>query len=343
MDGLSQLNYAVTGATGFVGRQLVQHLLNLGAEVAILVRDRARVPVDIHKNLKVIEGDVFDKEAIKELIKDKDVLVHLAAYVHLPDITHEQQDRSYSVNFLGTKGIIDACLESGQAPFILFLSTVSVYGGNKGMASENQICYPETVYGKAKLASESYLFDHIKKGSIQGCVLRPSAIIGENAPGNFSRLIKIIKLGIFPMFNQGQNRKSLIYIDDVVRGIVLAVEKRGISNGQVYNISTSIPLQISEICSIISDALGKKVLVINLPKKPVSLLLSIWDKFALLFGGKLPLLKRSLDVITSEDVISIEKIQKQLGFYPQYSVKEGIAAMVSAIEQENMRYEPEDS
>ena len=62
-DELSSLCFAVTGATGFVGQHLVTHLLSGGAEVAILVRDGARVPFDFHENLKVIDGDLFDEKA----------------------------------------------------------------------------------------------------------------------------------------------------------------------------------------------------------------------------------------------------------------------------------------
>jgi len=330
MDELNHLNYAVTGATGFVGRRLVKHLLGLGAEVAILVRDRARVPFEFHENLKVIEGDLFDDKAIKELVDNRDVLVHLAAYVHLPAITKEQQDNSYQVNFLGTKDIIDTCCESKAPPFFVFFSTVSVYGHLDGTVDEIQECNPDTKYGETKLAAENYLMEKIKIAALEGCIFRPSSIIGENAPGNLPRMIKLIDFGIIPLFNGGKNRKSLIYVDNVVEAVKLAFEKPQISNQQIYNISDDDPLEMAEIVKLISTSLEKNPFVLNLPKAPVIYLAAIWDKFARVFQGKLPLLKRSMEVYTSEDIVNTQKIQKELGYFPKVTVHEGISRMANA-------------
>ncbi len=328
MNEISRYRYAVTGATGFVGRYLVNQLLQLGVNVSILVRDPSRIETGIQKNLRIIEGDLSDQKAIKSLVKDADILIHLAAYVHKPMGNQDQQDNCKKVNLLGTKNLIDICSRNNQSIFFLFFSTVSVYGKISDPALESQRTNPGSIYGQTKLAAENYLMACVNSGNIRGCILRPSSIVGENAPGNFSKLIRLIKRGFYPVFNQGKNKKSLVHVDDVVRGILLALDKNDISNGQIYNISSASPMQISGICKTISATLRNNAWAINLPKEPFVLLFSVWDSLAILLNGRLPLLKRSLEVFTSEDVISIEKIQAQLGFEPLYSVKEGIANMV---------------
>ena len=336
MEELNHLKVAVTGATGFVGTHLVKDLLSLDAKVSILVRDRTHLSIDSHENLKVIEGDMFDERAIKELVEDKDVLVHLAAYVHLPTISKGQQESSYRVNFLGTKGIIDICCERENPLFIVFFSTVSVYGNLNGIVDENHECNPDTKYGETKLAAEKYLLDKIKSADLEGCILRPSSIIGENAPGNLLRMIKLIDFGIIPLFNGGNNRKSLIYVDNVIEAAKLVFEKPQISNQQIYNISDDDPLEMAEIVKLISASLEKNPLVLNLPKAPVIYLAAIWDKFAGVFQGRLPLLKRSMEVYTSEDIVDTQKIQKELGYYPKVTVNEGISRMAKAYKKNKL-------
>ena len=143
-------------------------------------------------------------------------------------------------------------------------------------------------------------------------------------------MIKLIDFGIIPLFNGGKNRKSLIYVDNVVEAVKLAFEKPQISNQQIYNISDDDPLEMAEIVKLISTSIDKNPLVLNLPKAPVIYLAAIWDKFARIFQGKLPLIKRSLEVYTSEDIVNSKKIQKELDYYPKVTVNEGLSRMAKA-------------
>jgi len=77
--------------------------------------------------------------------------------------------------------VVDACLASNNPPFFVFFSSTAVYGQLDQPADENQTCHPVTVYGKSKLAAEKYLLDQIGEDKIRGCILRPSAIIGEGS------------------------------------------------------------------------------------------------------------------------------------------------------------------
>lgn len=327
MDQINQMRCAVTGASGFVGKFLIRRLLDQGKEVSVLVRNTSDLDT-IFNDTRVVEGDLSDRDVLRDLVVGCDVVFHLASYVHKPTITDSQKIDCYQANFQGTKNLVDVCLELNPVPFFLYFSTVSVYGKSRREMEESQECNPTTTYGESKLASERFLMTKINAGLIEGCILRPCSIIGENAPGNVNRMIKIIDRGILPIFDKGLNQKSLIYVDDVVFGALLCVEMRKVSNAQIYNLADNHPLPMIEIGYIISKALGKKPLIIKLPKKTFNFFTSIWDRFASVFNGKLPLLNKSLDVYCSEDTVNTNKIIQELGFNTNISIEEGLYRMV---------------
>jgi nucleoside-diphosphate-sugar epimerase len=327
---LANSRIAVTGATGFVGQRLVQQMLELGARVSVLVLENEIFSFPDDKELTVYRGDLSNQRILDQLVTDCDVIFHLAAYVHKPTVTQDQIDLCYEVNYLGTVNLIEACLARSRNPFFVYFSTVSVYGKVEGIYDEGLECNPITAYGETKLAAENYLLDKIAANELRGCVLRPSSMIGENAPGNLARMVKLIELGVIPIFNGGKNRKSLVYVDNVIEAAKLVSLKSQISNGMILNISNEEPLTMLQIIEIISKALGKKPLIINLPLKPFIVLANIWDKFAGLFPGKLPMLKRSLTVFASEDITGTKKIQEDLGYRSKVSIHEGIIRMAAA-------------
>ena len=125
----------------------------------------------------------------------------------------------------------------------------------------------------------------------------------------------------------------MAYVDNVVTGAISIIRDTQISNHQIYNIADHNPLRMDEIIQIISSALKKRPLIINLPKKPFMFLSGLWDRFARLFNGLLPLIKRKLEVYTSEDVIISTKIQEQLGYQPKVTVEEAISRMASVYQR----------
>ena len=193
----------------------------------------------------MFEGDLSNPEVLTSFINNCDVVYHLAAYVHKPTVTHDQIESCYEINYLGTKRLIDVCVKKSPAPFFVLFSTTAVYGNIGDIKVESQQCIPTTEYGKTKLAAENYLLSKIGAGELRGCIVRPSTIIGENAPGNLSKMIKMIDLGIIPSFNGGVNRKSMAYVDNVIQGVILIIENKEISNQQIYNIADHDPMQMN--------------------------------------------------------------------------------------------------
>jgi len=141
-------------------------------------------------------------------------------------------------------------------------------------------------------------------------------------------LIKVVGFGVLPLFNRGENEKSITYIGNVVQGAILAVECDDLSNGEIYNLTDNESYKIVDIGKMIADSLSKKPLMIKLPTIPFKIILTIWDMFAGLFQGKLPLLKRKFIVYLNYDIASNAKIREQLGFEPMYTINQGLRRMV---------------
>ena len=327
---LQDLRYAVTGATGYVGKRLLAHLRDKGAAASVLIREASLDGVEISSDHSIVVGDLSDTEALRRLIADSDVVFHLAAYVHKPTNTPGQKAQCFEVNYEGTKRLLDACLACKEPPFVVLFSTVSVYGEKDQPFREDMECKPETTYGETKLLAERYFQELQNATELKGCILRPSAIIGAEAPGNLLQLVKLIKLGIFPYFNRGRNRKSLTHVENIVDGAMLTIKNQTVSDGEIYNISNNEPITLFEMGMIVAKGLGKNPVSINLPKKPFFWAASMLDRGMQFFSKDTRSFVRRLNVYTSEDIVSTEKITGQLGYQPKISIEEGLTCMAAA-------------
>lgn len=328
-ENLQHLNFALTGASGYVGTRLLARLSEMGAAASVLVREPALNDLEISSRHSVITGELSDPESLKRLVADADVVVHLAAYVHKPTHTSAQKAECYQVNYEGTKKLLDACLTCENPPFVVLFSTVSVYGKKDDPFQEEMNCEPETTYGETKLLAERYFQELQKTTYLRGCILRPSAIIGPEAPGNLLQLVKLIKSGIFPYFNGGRNRKSLTPVENVLDGAMLVIRNQEASGGEIYNLSNKEPVTLFEMGMIVAEGLGKKPISINLPQKPFFWAGSILDGILQLFGTGTRSFVRRLKVYTSEDVVSTKKINNELEYHPKISIEEGLKRMAA--------------
>ena len=209
-----QIVVGVTGANGFIGRNLVKKLRKQGFRVISLQR--------IIPSSSKYEARVFDLcklETInEELLYGIDILIHTAALVHKP-----QADKKFykTMNFEATKKLYQLSADLNIKKFI-FLSTVGVYG-KTSYSSPIDINFPvspKSEYGVSKLDSENYLLqkarDNEQKLSPKISILRLPLVHGKNAPGNFGLLEKLSKLK-FPLpFGCANNQRTIVSVETVV-------------------------------------------------------------------------------------------------------------------------------
>jgi len=269
--------WAVTGATGYLGRALCADL----AASSIPSRGLARGGAEI-------AGDIRDREAVRALVRGASVVVHLAAYVHR---RRGSERECWSVNVDGTQNVINAVAEESPNAFIVFASTASVYRRSEAPLDELAPCRPATPYGRSKLEAEQRLLGRVREGVVHGCVLRPAMIFGPGAPGNLARLAAMVRRGWAIEIARGAQRKSIVPVAHAVAAIRAVAARQAACNGEIFNVAGET-LTIHEIIAALAASRAAKPHVISLPRwliAPVSRVGSVqtYSTSAVLRGEKL--------------------------------------------------------
>ncbi len=235
---------ALTGATGFIGRRLVDSLLELGIEVRALCRrpDEAALP----SSVKVIRGGLEDEAGLRRLVANADAVVHCAGLIKAA-APHEF-DR---VNRIGTISIAEACIHQELPPRLIFLSSLA--------ARHPQL----SDYAASKKRAEEELARI--DGQLHWTVLRPPAVYGPADPETF-QLFRALRFGLLPAPAPGRARLSLIYVDDLCEAIV-ALLSAHIESGQTFEIRDSCVEGYSwrAIAEASSRYLGRRVIRVPVP------------------------------------------------------------------------------
>jgi UDP-glucuronate 4-epimerase len=272
----------VTGGAGFIGSHLVRRLAAEGYPTCVIdsfddyydpVVKRANIAGTkaLFKEVSVAEGDIRDVGFLEKTFNDfrPDLVIHLAAR---PGVRASiENPLLYSdVNVMGTQLILECCRKSGIRKFI-FGSSSSVYGASSKVPfSEEDPCdKPVSPYAATKRAAEmictaySSLFDIeitcLRFFSVYGPMQRP-----EMAVYKFADLITRGKQ--LPMYGNGGSSRDYTYVDDIVDGIIAALENMG--GFRVYNLGNSKTVRLADLIRIIADALGMESKIEQLPDQP---------------------------------------------------------------------------
>src|SRR5450755_2038262 len=174
--------WAVTGASGFIGAALLRSLDVDG----VPVRTLSRTPLDRPDHLA---ADLRDPVAIRQLVQDASVVVHLGAYVHRSVRSPESRAECDAINVGGTRLLVEAIAAAPSAPFLIFISRANVYAPSGRAVDESAPLGPSAAYGQSKLDAERLVL----AAPIRATVLRPAIVFGTGAPGNLERLIRMIR------------------------------------------------------------------------------------------------------------------------------------------------------
>ncbi|NLB54800.1 MAG: NAD-dependent epimerase/dehydratase family protein [Lentisphaerae bacterium] len=311
----------VTGATGAVGPKVVSALLENGFSVRTFSNDQAEIGLfPEHVDERV--GDITDSVAVGEAVKGVDAIVHLAAVLHIVNPPPELKSRYYEVNVGGTKIIVAEAIKQGVKQLV-FASTIAVYGESKGVVlNEETPTQPDSLYGESKLKAEEIVLGAMKKNDEPlGTVLRFGAVYGPRIKGNYQRLVKALAKNRFLPVGKGDNCRSLVYVEDVARAVVLALEQG--KTGKTYNVTDGKFRTVAEINAAICEALGKKPPCFYLPKSFVRLGVLFLELAFKLIRREAPITRVHLDKYFGDVRVDASKIQEELGFQAKYDLKNG--------------------
>jgi nucleoside-diphosphate-sugar epimerase len=282
---------AVTGASGYVGRRLVQALEAAGWTVVRLERRSSGTG-------PAVIGDIRDPDALARLVADTAAVVHLAAWVHRAVSTPADVAECRAVNVEGTARLLEAMAATGRRMHLVFMSSSAVYGSVFDMVDEHAICRPATAYGQSKLEAEANVLQATGP-SLTTCVLRPTVIAGPGAPGNLSRLIALIRRGLCPLAGGGRNRKSIVHVDDVVAAVLACLASPERVAGRRLNVAAEPPLTTREMVAAIARGVGRRPFVLTFPPATGQGLLRLAAAVPGAVGRRLAALGRELDTFAA--------------------------------------------
>ena len=270
----------LTGGAGFIGSHLAEALLRDGATLSIVDNlDDFYSPAWKKANLESIrkfgafeffDADICDTDRMREIVKSKmpDVLIHLAARAGVrPSI---EQPRLYErVNVSGTVNLLDLCREF-RVSRMIFGSSSSVYGAcTHAPFSEIQSdLRPISPYAATKLAGESFCFTYAHLYRLPIIALRFFTVYGPRQRPDLAihKFVARIEAGKpIPVFGDGETGRDYTYVDDIVSGILGAIDYDFSSTGgapfEIFNLGNSHPVKLSELVCMLEHATGKKAIV----------------------------------------------------------------------------------
>ncbi|MCI2048195.1 MAG: NAD-dependent epimerase/dehydratase family protein [Lachnospiraceae bacterium] len=317
---------AVTGATGFMGKRLVQVLLDRGCEVRVFVRDRTRAVEAFGEKCEIVTGDTTDPDSLKGAFDGVDTVYHLAALMG-HDLPGEAAFKKFrAVNVQGTKNVAAECRKAGVKHFI-FISSTAAMGLIEDVAvvNEDTPCKPYTPYQVSKYECEQYLLQEFRTDGFPVIIVRPSMVYGPGYKGDFLTMAKLCKKGFFPEIGKGQNLSPALYITDEIEGLALLLDKG--EPGQIYLLSSEKSYSLHETGEIIGKALGKKIHFVPVSTGFMLFCAGAMEKICGLAGKHSPVTRRNIRSVVTDRVFSTEKI-RALGFRQKVGLEEGLTNAV---------------
>lgn len=283
-----------TGATGFLGR-IVKPILDKRYDVTTCGMSSDNM---VKANLALEEPRIPCRF---------DIVLHASGKAHVVPKTEKEKKEFYDVNYKGTINLCTSLERVGVPRSIIFISTVAVYGCEKGDNIDERFPLNGTTpYAKSKIKAEEYLAKWCEEHNVILSILRPALIAGPNPPGNLKSMINGIKTGKYFSVAGGKSRKSIVMAQDIANLVPLTERKGGI-----YNICDDYHPMFRELEVLVSSQLGK----IN----PISIPYWLAKAFALVgdcTGGLFPLDSKKLDKITTSLTFSNDKAKRDLGWCP---------------------------
>jgi nucleoside-diphosphate-sugar epimerase len=286
------LKVLVTGASGFIGKNLI---VNLGS---------------LYQFVNLRRGEDINE------IKEFDAIIHLAGLAHDLKNTNKSQDY-YRVNTNLTNKIFDNFIASDASVFITLSSVKAVADKVVGELSEDCSPNPITDYGKSKLLAEKYILSkNLPKGK-RVYILRPCMVHGTGNKGNLNLLHQIVSKKIPWPLGAFDNKRSFCSIDNLTFVINELISRDDIPSG-IYNVADDEPLATNQIIELIAQSKGVKTKIYNIPPHFINTIAKLGDVLML------PLNSERLQKLTDSYVVSNSKLKKALAKPLPLSSSEGL-------------------
>jgi nucleoside-diphosphate-sugar epimerase len=312
----------VTGAPGWLGSTLVARLA--GRPVRCLVEAGADSTELGAAGAEVVPGDVRSPDSLARLFEGArgGTVFHCAGVIHPTRGTKQ----FYEVNVAGTKNLLEAAQRAGVRRFV-HVSSNSPIGCNPGptdVFDESAPYHPYMHYGRSKMLAELAV-----KGAkdLETVIIRPPWFYGPNQPARQTTFFTMIRTGKVPLVGNGENRRSMAYVDNICQGLLLC-ESVAAARGQTYWIADQRPYSMNEIISTIEEVMERDFAVV--PARKRLRLPSLASEVAWLADKSLQglgLYQQKLHVLSEMNktiACTVEKAERELGYRPEIALAEGM-------------------
>jgi nucleoside-diphosphate-sugar epimerase len=329
---LSKSKILVTGGTGFTGSCLVRRLVAKGSAVRALVRSPEKGNALTELGIELVQGDVTNPESLRKAMEGIELVYHIAGAFRQEKISDNQM---WEINCQGVQNMLDAAITAGTVQRFVHCSTIGVHGDIKDPPANEETPYdPGDVYQESKAGGEKIAVEYMKQGKMPITIFRPGGIYG---PGDmrFLKLFQSIKNKRFVMIGSGEISYSLIYIDDLVEGIILCgTHQKAVNN--IYILTGDPALTLNQFAAIIAEILNVPLPMWHIPDKPVYFTSYICEKVFKYFGLEPPIYRRRVNFFRKNRSFSLNKARLELDFEPRVEPKEGLTRTACWYEEQGL-------
>jgi nucleoside-diphosphate-sugar epimerase len=323
------MSILVTGATGFLGTNLVQYLLAQAEDVRILVRSLSKAKPLVARGAKAIVGEITDCQALQRALRGVEVIYHLAGRLYAPDVPPKEYERTH---VQGTQALLDCCQQQPGLRRFVHVSTTGVIGITGDLpADEHRPSAPTNVYEQTKWQAEQLVLDAVQRG-LPAAIVRPGLVYG---PGDLHLLgfFRSLQHKLFRPIGRRPVWLHPIYIDDHTEALVrCAQHPRAV--GECFHIAGKKPVTIATLAETIARALGTQLPYGTIPLSVARAVAAVGDLLPTRLKPFAPLTRSRLDFLMHSRVYDVRKAQQKLGFVAATDLPVGVEQTVTWYRQQ---------
>jgi nucleoside-diphosphate-sugar epimerase/SAM-dependent methyltransferase len=312
----------ITGATGFIGSRLALRCLANGDEVIALGQVNNSIEAERRRLIeaagaKVVLASVTDTQAVRDAVRGAEVVYHLAAAQHE---AHAPDQRFRDVNVNGTRTVLEASAAERVKRFV-HGSSIGVYRAKGGLTNDRSPLAPDNIYGITKLEGERVVASF--QDRLPVVIVRISETYGPG-DGRLLKLFRGIDRGAFFLIGSGTNLHHLVYIDDLIDGLLLAATQPA-AVGRTFVLAGKDAVTTRHMIDTIAAELGRAPSRLRVPLWPVRAMAAMTEGVLRPLGVAPPLHRRRLDFFRKSFRFSGQEAREVLGFQPRVDFARGVA------------------
>ncbi|HET7903906.1 MAG TPA: NAD-dependent epimerase/dehydratase family protein, partial [Candidatus Eisenbacteria bacterium] len=293
--------------------------------------ERANAEDLLARGARLVEGTVADRSLHARALEGVEVVHHVAATMREADVPDSV---FWDTNVHATKDLVAAFRTSGARRFV-YCSTMGVTGDVKGrVVDESEPYRPLDIYQRTKAAAEEWILQEARRGGFEGTAVRPADVYG---PGDrrLLKLFQMIATGRFFYIGSGRGRRHMIYIDDLLDGMV-AAQDRAAAVGEVFLLAGPSPIPLVDLVERIAAELSVAPPRRHLPYRPVYVASAVIEAICRPLKIQPPIYPRRVHFYAHDYAFDIAKARATLGFDPRVDVPEGVRRTIAAYRSEGL-------